>query len=87
MKVGDKLYCKKYFFCNCHFYPNDKFEILNIFNGYVSLKTKLNRSISLSIDPNINEYFNRDYYIWEYLQTEQEYRKSKLIKLNEIQRR
>ncbi len=87
MKVGDNLYCKKYFFHNCHFFPGDKFEIICIFNEYISLCTKLNRKISLNINNNKKEYFNKNHYLWDYLQTEQEYRKSKLIKLNEIQSR
>ena len=87
MEKGDTLYCKKYFFYNCHFFPGDKFEILDVNTDYVFLKTKLGLSILMNTNKKKQMVFNKHYYIWDFLQTTIEFRKYKLEKLNELQER
>lgn len=85
MKIGDTLYCKNYFFNNCHFFPGDKFEIIDITSYHTLLKTKLDLTISMNNIKYGHIFLNKNRYIWDYLQTHTELRKDKLQSLeNEI---
>jgi hypothetical protein len=84
MKIGDILYCKNYFFYNCHFYIGDEFEIIDMNDEHTLLRTKLNAKILMNNIKYKQYRFNNRIYIWDYLQTNIEFRKYKLEKLNEI---
>lgn len=84
MKIGDKIYCKKTLSSDYKVYytKNKIYYITDIDNFDIYIKSEDNKSIRFSLKPKNEDNFK----IQNFFCSENDYRKLKLLKLNENRR-
>jgi len=78
-KKGDTVICKKYYFYNGHFFPGDKFKIIEINENHVKLQTRLNNyNIIYYDEKHYNKYDVNYLYFWNLFYSKEELRRIKI---------